>query len=187
MSRYKCSPKTVHENYDYFGRIVSRIDVIDKTKESTKNKSLVTKHWCYLSILGLIAISIILAASLILNFWKRPALYNESCVRRSCLTELNMKCINKTCVCTADQYYSNKCEDKKSYMNNCESSSTHCKSNLKCRDGYCKCTSDQYWNETKCFAKRKYSESCTTTEQCDANQMVYCDPINLICSCPSNR
>jgi hypothetical protein len=54
-------------------------------------------------------------------------------------------------------------------MNNCESSSTYCKSNLKCRDGYCKCTSDQYWNETKCYAKRKYSESCTTTESCDAN------------------
>jgi hypothetical protein len=104
MSKSNCSPKTVHENYDYLGRIVSRIDVIDKTKESTKKKSLVAKHWCYLSILGLIAISIILAASLILNFWKRPALYNESCERRSCLTELNMKCINTTCMCTADQY-----------------------------------------------------------------------------------
>jgi hypothetical protein len=111
MSHSKCIPTTVHENYDSIGRLFSRIDVADKTKESTKNRLLVPKHWCYLSILGLVAISIILAASLILNFWKRPALHNESCERRSCLKELNMKCINNTCVCTADQYYSNKCED----------------------------------------------------------------------------
>ena len=98
-----------------------------------------------------------------------------------------MKCINNTCMCTSDQYYSNKCEDKKDYMKNCGSSATHCKLGLTCRDGFCKCSSGEYWSGIQCYSKRNYSQSCTSSEQCETNQKIYCDSVNLLCSCPSNR
>lgn len=150
---------------------------------------MIRKPWCVIGSLSLLAIAIILIAALVLNFWKRPALYNESCFRRSCLSELNMKCINNTCVCTSDQYYCGKCINKKAYMENCESSIFNCKSNvnLTCRDGYCKCLSSQYWDGLKCEAKRLYSQNCINDVQCLTDQMIYCDPINLKCSCSTNR
>ena len=108
---YNNTPKTIHENYGPNGELISRIDVIDNRKKpikKEKNYLIVKKPLLVIGCSLLTAIGIVLIAALVLSFWQRAALYKESCHKRSCLNELNMKCLNGTCLCTTDQYYSKK-------------------------------------------------------------------------------
>jgi hypothetical protein len=179
------------ENFSNDGELVSRFDLIDKPVDKIgKNRVLVSKHWMVLGSLGLVSIGIIFVAALTVVYnAPKPGYFNESCSSRSCLSSLNLKCINKTCLCTSEQYYTKKCIDKKGYFEKCGSLTSHCKSNTNmiCKDGVCKCTDTKYWNGTKCISKSNYTKTCTNDDQCYLETMVYCDLTKQKCLCPTER
>jgi hypothetical protein len=185
------SYKVLQENFHKDGKLRSRFDLIDREVETVrKNQVVIGKHWLVLGALALSAIALIFAAALIVVYYaERPANYFESCASRSCLSSLNMKCINKTCVCTSDQYYTKKCIDKKGYLEKCVSLTTHCQNNLNlvCQDGICKCSDNYYWTGSKCSAKVSYSKSCASDDQCYSDKMMVCNVTTKKCSCPSDR
>jgi hypothetical protein len=189
---YGSTSRTLHDNYGADGQLRSQINVIDKTKAPLVNSSqvLVPVHWVILGLAGLTAIAIILTAAItVVVLAPRPGFYNESCSNRSCLSALNLKCINKTCLCTSDQYYTNKCVDKKTYLEKCGSITLHCKNktSLVCRDGVCKCIDSEYWDGSRCLSKKTYSQSCTSDLQCVSDSIIYCDLTKQKCLCPSGR
>jgi hypothetical protein len=67
----------------------------------------------------LLLATLLIAALVIVTNAKRPANYQESCDKRSCNKDLDMVCIDGTCQCTADQYFTNKCQNKRSNMDFC--------------------------------------------------------------------
>jgi hypothetical protein len=136
----------------------------------------------------LLIITILIVSLQIVYFAPRPGFYLESCEKRSCLKDLNLKCINNICQCTSEYYYTNKCNQKKNYMEKCHLSS-YCKNNtgLTCLDGACKCSQTKYWKEKSCVDKSSLSQSCTSDSQCLDQSMLYCNTTKSKCACASNR
>ena len=113
--------------------------------------------------------------------------YNESCASRSCNKDLNMKCIDMICTCNSDQYFTNKCLSKKSYLERCNVN-RECKENagLGCYDAYCKCDNYHYWDGTKCVSRKIYKIFCKG-DQCLSINMLYCDSSYGQCLCDKTR
>ena len=131
----------------------------------------------------------LLAAILIVVYAQMPGLYMESCKGRSCTSGLNLKCVNNTCVCTSNEFYSKSCEKKKTYSEHC-SLLLPCEDgkSLLCRDGVCKCNSTSYWKSTSCTPKKGYKQDCSNTSQClNDLLMLTCDSISKKCLCNSAR
>jgi hypothetical protein len=176
-------------NYRSNNKIKSIYQYIDNNNNE-KNNTCFIPFWliimfCYLFIF----ILIILAASLYVNFSKRPGLYTESCSERSCMKTLNMKCINKQCLCLSTQYYIKGCVAKKGYLEKCHGNTSYCIDNLNfiCIDGLCKCSKSSYWNDTMCVLKSNYNTSCRNDEACFTDSQIVCDSITKKCLCSSDR
>jgi hypothetical protein len=139
-------------------------------------------------LVGIVIATILISAIAIVYFAPRPGLYQESCEKRSCLKELNLKCLDGLCQCADDYYYEYKCNLKKTYMEKCQSIS-NCKNNtnLVCRDGVCKCYNYQYWNGKLCSNSSSYNQKCTNSSQCDADSILYCDSKQAKCLCETTR
>jgi hypothetical protein len=124
---------------------------------------LLPKWMLVLGILFLFSITIIFLAALITVMGaKNAAVYGESCSDRSCTKNLNLKCIDKICNCSSNEYYSNKCLPKKTYLKKCNEGMSMCLDNISliCTDGTCKCLNTQYWNGSKCVSRLNYKEKC---------------------------
>ena len=183
-------PKIVFRNFDDTGKLRSIIQYIDKNKEENLSKSTMLPFWCIGTFCYLCsAILIILGASLYLVLTGRSGLYGESCVNRSCLKVLNMKCINGTCSCLSNQYYMKGCNMKKNYLEQCLPYINTCldNQNLTCLDGVCKCRNTSYWNGFKCVSNAGYSETCSSNNQCLLGPQMICDSSRTSCLCDTNR
>ena len=109
----------VHANYSDDGELQSVIKAFKKKPDLTGH-FLVPKWLLVLGVLMATSILITLMASIfVVVLAPRPGLINESCAQRSCLKDLNLKCINKTCQCSAGYFYTNKCILTKNYMESC--------------------------------------------------------------------
>ena len=154
----KNEPVIHYKRYDKNNKLKSIIQYIEKDEKH--DKCLVPKWLIGLSAIGTIFISILLAASLILFFSPRHSLYKESCEKKTCVKDLELKCINKTCLCETGYIYIDKCTLKKNYQEKCHISAI-CKDNTKmiCLDGVCKCDSESYWNDYMCQIKSTYNQN----------------------------
>ena len=118
MSKSKVTPIVFFKSYAANGELKSIIQYKNLDKEN--KKCLIPRWVLVLSISWCLFISLILIAALAaVYFAQRPALYKESCVSRSCVKDLNLKCINKTCLCETGYIYIDKCTLKKSYLEQC--------------------------------------------------------------------
>lgn len=176
-------------NYGLDGRLKSIYRIVEFTED--KNKYCAIPFWQMVMIaLGLIAIAIILSAALFIEFnSKRPGLYNESCVGRSCKGGLGLKCINQLCQCQSNQYYVIGCTKKKDYMELCNGNLDSCVDgkNMSCLNGYCMCDYSSYWDGKVCLTMKKYGEKCTSDENCNKDLLLTCDKTRMKCYCSSDR
>ena len=184
MVKTKKEPIVYYKNYDENGELKSVVQYIDK--DLKHDECLVPKWLIGLWCIGCLFVSILLAASLILFFSPRKAFYQENCEKRACLKDLNLKCINKTCLCESGYIYIDKCILKKNYQEKCHIT-TICKdnTNMLCMDGVCKCGQESYWNGTMCKIKSTFNQACTTDSQCLISQLLYCDLTQKRCTCDS--
>lgn len=180
--------KIVYEEDKVDNPIHSKIIIYKKTSEIPKGSKEV-KTWVLILFIGfiLLLVTILIAALVTFISRRRPGLYREDCVRRSCETELGLKCINSVCDCESDEYYLKGCLPKKSIGENCHRSIDQCVSGLICFNGKCGCHRNSTWNGKKCVKKGTYGENCEQTN-CNDNLLLTCDSKTKICSCgPSLR
>jgi hypothetical protein len=141
-----------------------------------------------LLILALLTLITVFIGSLFLLEWKRPGLYLEDCIRRSCASGFDLKCINSTCQCpSSDFYYTNKCHQKKSYEEYCHNSQEQCKKGLNCFNGKCSCDQTKFWAGTKCSNRGSYAENCDFDNRCLGSLFLICDESSKLCKCDSTR
>jgi hypothetical protein len=186
MSNSKIEPIVILENYRPDGELKSVLQYVKPDKD--KKKCLIPRWALVLSISGFLFISLILLAALFgVYFAPRQAMYQESCESRSCVKDLNLKCINKTCLCETGYIYIGKCTLKKNYLEKCHLDAI-CKDNkyMKCLDGLCKCDDYSYWNGSQCVSKSTYQQPCTSSNQCLTLQFLYCDTTSKKCICDTN-
>jgi hypothetical protein len=180
--------KIIYKNFGPDGVLRSIVQLSEKVKKKD-NKVLVPK-WIVVmfSTFCLLITTILILALVLVYFAPRPGFHLESCETRSCLKDLNLKCINLTCQCAPGYYYTNKCNQKKNYLEKCHLSS-YCKdkTGLSCLDGACKCSETKYWNEKSCVNKSSLSHTCTSDIQCLDQSMLYCNTTKSKCLCASNR
>ena len=177
-----------HHTYDQYGRLRTIMQYVEQNRNLNNFDIPVWLVSIFVSIFA--AILIALAAALYVYFSKRPALYNESCIGRSCTSGLNMKCINGICTCpSSDYYYQKGCLAKKAYLEQCSSISNNCqdKKNLVCLDGLCKCNNTFYWNSVQCVSKSSFGGPCTNDNQCLTRTKMKCDLTSKTCICDSTR
>ena len=176
------------------GPIKKRMDYVDnnpltKLKEAGRMYAIVPKWVVGVAgiVFGLI-VTIFIATIVVVYNAPRPSLHAETCDRRSCVPELNLKCINNSCTCSENQYFAKKCIDKKNYLEAC-SSTTPCKngSSLLCRDGKCKCSNLNYWKDGNCIPKNTFKQSCSSDVECLESKLLYCDTNTRLCTCSSTR
>lgn len=120
---------------------------------------------------------------------RKNALLGDSCIEKSCETELKLECINGICDCSPDSFYAKGCKLKKKYLEKC-SNFTFCDENTKltCLDGACKCDNSKYWNGQVCELKRTYNEQCQNSDiECLTQASLYCDASSKKCLCNNNR
>lgn len=73
-----------------------------------------------------IATALFFIASVVISVIKKPnGLYNESCTYRNCEKNLGLKCINKVCLCTINQFYTDKCQNLSTFGQICRKDE-HC-------------------------------------------------------------
>jgi hypothetical protein len=150
--------RLVFEKYYNEEIIVYKIEIY-KTDKKRNDPASVWKG--VLLILAFFALIAIFIGSLFLLKWRRPGLYLEDCIQRSCASGFNLKCINSTCQCPSnDFYFTNKCLQKKSHGEFCHNSIEQCKKGLICFNGRCSCNNTQFWNGNICSDKGSYAENC---------------------------
>ncbi len=185
MKISKPNSKILYENYRENGDLKSIVRLYDNNKDDDKKHCLIPKWALVLSITGFcIIFAILFTALFTVYFAERHGLYQESCMRRSCLKDLSLKCINSTCQCDTGYIYIDKCFIKKDYLQKCHLTS-YCIDNTSmiCMDGVCKCSDLKYWNGKACTNKVSYAKSCTSDTQCLTQSMLYCDTITGKCTC----
>ena len=181
-------PIIIFKNYDRRGELRSIVQYIDRNTE--KQKSSLIPIWCVALFCYLFAaLLIIFGASLYVFFSQRPALYNESCINRSCKSGLQMLCINGTCSCLPTQYYLKGCKNKADYLQQCLGHTSYCVSNRNfvCKDGVCECNKTSYWNGSTCIGNKGYGVSCLTNNDCSIGTQMICDLSKKKCLCSSDR
>jgi hypothetical protein len=180
----KNKPVIFYVNFDENNKLKSIIQYIENIEKH--DKCLVPKWLVGLGCIGSAFITILLAASLLLFFSPKHSLYQESCEKKSCFKDLNLKCINKTCLCETGYIYIDKCILKKNYIEKCHITAV-CKDETEmiCLDGVCKCAPESYWNGTMCQVKSTYNQVCTKESHCLTSQFLYCDLTQKKCSCDS--
>jgi hypothetical protein len=176
--------RLVFEKYYYDQPMPYKIE-IHKINKKQDSHALFWKE--VLLMLALFALFAIFIASVFLLKWRRPGLYLEDCIQRSCSNNFELKCINSTCHCpSSDFYYTNKCLSKKSYGEYCQNSQEQCKKGLICFNGKCSCIQKQFWTGIKCSNRGSYGENCDFIKCLDSLFLI-CDPISRICICDSTR
>jgi hypothetical protein len=180
---------TFLENYRANGELRSVLKLIYYDDVDNK-KCFIRRGLLILSMIGFCIIGIILIALIAaVCFASRKALYQENCATRSCVSNLNLKCINNTCNCDSGYLYIDKCTLKKKYLENCHLTS-YCEDNMNlvCLDGVCKCNdATNYWTGSTCVSKKTYQQVCHSNNQCLTLQMFYCDTSTSLCLCDSSR
>ena len=175
-----------HQSHDKYGKLKSEIR-ITVPKEQLAGFVLVPK-WLIvtISLIALAIVTTITASVVVIDLAPRPGLYQESCLKRSCIKNFGLTCKNNTCDCPTGYIYINKCIMKKSYMEKCHLTS-YCEDgkNLVCLNGVCSCNSTQYWNGKICSTMNTFSKTCTSNSQCNSDQLLYCKLGNCVCN--SNR
>jgi hypothetical protein len=183
-------PIIIFRSFDKKGELKSIIQYIDRNNEKNIKKKRLVPIWCLcLSSYLCLALLIILAAAIYVAFSGRSSLYGESCVKRSCIKELNMKCMNNSCSCLSTQYYMKGCNPKKAYLEQCLPYVSTCVDNqdLHCLDGVCKCSSSSYWNGSSCTSRVGYLGNCLSSNQCTQGLQMICDSSKKACLCSSDR
>ena len=160
--------------------------IYEQPKDLLKASYLVPKWMIVIYILALMLITVVLlSAILIVSLAPRPANYQENCKGRSCAKDGNMKCLDNVCTCTSNQYYVNKCVEKKSNWQRC-TKSYQCRDYLSCIGGLCQCNQTHYHEDNGCLKRKSYMETCKG-DQCFANSMLYCNITIGECVCASKR
>ena len=59
--------------------------------------------------------------------------------------------------------------------------------NLVCMNGFCICNSTSFWNSGTCVNKKKFGESCLSSDQCLTGTKLFCDLKTSLCSCSNDR
>ena len=190
-SRNGKTTKLVYENYRNDGRVRSKVTTVeyDPLKDVGKCDKFVPRWLVIVSLIGFSLVAFIFVTTIVMTLTiPRPSLYSESCDRRSCLNDLNLSCINKTCLCLESQFYSNKCEEKRGHLHHCRST-YQCKenTNMTCRDGLCKCSNIYYWNSRQCVERKAYLDRCSVDDECRIDLMLVCDTSTGTCGCPITR
>ena len=178
----KPKPMVILENYKEDGELKSVLQY----KDDSKKRFILIPKWV---VVLACAIAIFLFFTLIVSLIvvssaKPPATFQQSCEGRSCMKNLNLKCLNNTCQCDTGYFYISKCVLKKSFMEQCKNTS-QCKdnANLVCNDGVCKCKAFAYWDGKQCINKTSYGQPCTNNSQCLTNNAIICDKNTSTCSC----
>lgn len=176
----------IHESENFNGIIHTKLMIL-KQKKPLINGVRVPRWAIVIGFLILGLLLCILGASIYLSFFgKPPAPYGENCKGRSCFPNINLKCINNTCQCLKNEYFSNKCVKKGAYMESCNRLyQCETEKGLGCFNGKCKCNTTNYWNGKLCTAKKLYGDICKSNE-CDDNLMLVCNS-NGVCSCNEDR
>lgn len=173
------------------GKLKSVIQYVYPIVKNDKKKARLSFCLFVVILYTTLALLIFLASTIYILASQRSALYSENCVRRSCMSGLNMKCINNTCTCLANQYYMKGCKNKSNYSQQCMNNAKYCVDGQKltCLDGICKCDRASYWNSNKtiCLTKSTYGGSCITSDQCVTTAQITCDFSKNQCLCQSNR
>lgn len=175
-------------NFDFDGNLKS---VLQYVKPERKNYRSMIPFWLLILIgIGMTAIAIILISGWLIKFLvPLPALFNKTCIGRSCTAGLGMKCIDGLCQCTEGYFYAKGCQKKKNRFDKCNTDSSCYENSLDCIDGTCQCNSSMLWDEktATCLIKKSYGGRCTTDLNCMTSQMLKCNINVLKCLCPSNR
>jgi hypothetical protein len=177
-------------NYDRNGTVKSIYQYVDPTKKKDNGVFLIKDWKIVLALVYLIATIMILLAAVVLAYnLPKASGYNQNCAHGSCVKGLNLSCINSTCQCASNKYYSKGCKDKRIYLQTCNGETSHCQDNknLICKDGLCKCSETFYWNGSRCLAKGTYKSKCAENTQCLTNTMLKCDNSTNKCFCDTFR
>lgn len=178
--------KVLFERYNFNGFIETKVVIVSQPKKSPNAKQLPV--WVNVLIPSLVVFLSIILVTAVVVVWngKRPGLYGEDCIGRSCETKLGLKCINSTCLCQLNQYYLKKCNEKKSFGETCHNSIDDCKSGMICFNGKCGCYKNTTWSGVKCIQKGSFEDVCDITA-CDDTKMLSCDSESKFCMCNSER
>jgi hypothetical protein len=147
-----------------------------------KGKIRIPKWLAVIGLLLLVYVMIIFGSSFILlAIQTRDAAYQESCVKARCHAKLNLKCIEGTCKCNPDEFYTDKCTALLTYLESCVSSA-QCKQSLglSCRWANCDCQASKYWNGSLCVDRVSYLIGCSG-DQCLPNVGLGC--YTGVCNC----
>jgi hypothetical protein len=188
-TQQNAGPTLFQENYATNGTTKSIIQFVNPIEIIPSGIILVPIWLLVLSVLSIIAISIIFSGAIFVYTTPRPGHYSESCQSRSCFKGLNLKCIDNICTCSTDQYYAKGCHNKKSYLGNCPGNSTFCLNNtdLICKDGVCKCSLEEYWDGSQCLAQKTYGSLCSQDSNCKTDLLLSCDSRRRTCLCKDDR
>lgn len=173
-------PKVVYERDHFNGQIHTKTLIVLNNKVKKNN----IPSWVGVLLVSLaIFLSIILiTACVVLLNARRPGLFNEDCVRRSCETSLGLKCINSTCQCQSDQFYLKKCHSMKKYGEFCQNIVKQCVHGLECFNGKCSCNQQYFWSGLKCEKTGSYGDNCEI-KKCDESRMLTCNSKSNLCLC----
>jgi hypothetical protein len=176
--------RLVFEKYSYDKEILYKIEIYKVDKKLNDD----TAFWkAVLLMLALIALIVIFIGSLFLLKWKRPGLYLEDCIHRSCASGLGLKCIKSNCQCpTSEFYYTKECLPKKPHGEYCHDSQDQCKKGLVCLNGKCSCNRTQFWTSRNCSNRGSFAENCDSI-QCLDSLFLTCDASSKTCLCDSTR
>lgn len=177
--------KIIYEEEITTGPVYSKLIIFKRISETPKGYKRVN-CWILVLLLGLIVllITILIAACLLSFNSRRPGLYGEDCIRRSCETKLGLKCINSICNCQSNEYYLKHCLPKKPFGNFCNHAIDQCMLGMTCFNGKCGCNRTFTWNRVKCVKKSSYDGICENIE-CDSSQFLICNNNTKTCDCDS--
>lgn len=177
--------RLVYEEFFYDEKVQYKIEIFKNDMENGYGAQL----WkIVLFLLFLAFLFVVFIASLFLVTWRRPGLYLEDCIHRSCESGFNLKCINSTCRCPSnDFYYLKKCLPKKSHGKFCHNSQEQCQQGLTCFNGKCSCNKLEHWTGVRCSNGKNYAENCNGDSNCLSSLFLICDPSSKMCICDSTR
>lgn len=157
-----------------------------KNLEALNNGQVFIPKWIIAFGSCILAASVVaFVASIAISVTKKSnGLYEQSCANRDCEKKLGLKCINNVCLCSANQFYLDKCYNLSTFGEICRKKE-HC---IKDQDllcdltSKCGCEPKKYWNLNlkKCLPRKTYSETCNGDE-CKSGLNLICD--SGICVC----
>lgn len=176
--------KVIYEKDSFWGPLKSKLLILRRVENLKGNIRIPTWLAFIIGLFLLLLLAILIASIVIVTTSRKPGLHMEDCIKRSCNTALNLKCIENKCQCESNEYYITKCTEKVGYQKKCQLS-LQCFDELECIGGNCTCNETTYWTGSKCVKRKLLKDACNG-DQCLTSSFLYCDAKIKVCVCDLN-